>query len=350
MITIRQIDASKNKAFDDHECVFAFSDTKASLRGLIAWHNTKLGPATGGTRLFDYKNQKDALTDVLRLSRAMSYKCALADVSFGGGKAVIIGKKFTEPMMRSYAKIIDAFAGLYTTGTDVGVTDKNVLRMAKLTPYILKGNLGGKTTSFVAALGVYHAFLASVHFVFPKRSAEKITVAIKGLGKIGGELVAMLSRDGYTIIVADPDVKKIRALKKKFPKITSVDTEKIFALPADVYMPCALGNEFTKNNISKLACKIIVGGANNQLEEQALAVLLQKRGIVYIPDYVANAGGLIQIVDELGKNGYTTKRVEQKIRTIGTTVSRLLRNSKKKGVTPLALADALARKKIFGTH
>lgn len=349
---IKKINASKNKAFDKHQQVFRFEDKNSGLKGFIALHNIKPGSATGGTRLYHYKSEKDALTDALRLSKAMSYKCATSGVSFGGGKAVIMAKpkQKNKILLDSYAKVIQSLNGKYTTGTDVGLSDEDVMFMSKKTPFILKGNGAGRTTSEMASLGLYVALWQAVSLILPKKKKHKISIAIKGLGKIGNNLVRLLYKDNVLLYVSDIDKTKIAYIKKLYPRVKVVSSRTIHKLQVDVYMPCALGNEFSKTNIKELKSKIIVGGANNQLTNDLLSKDLHKMGIWYIPDYVVNSGGLIHIVDELGHKGYNKKRVDNMVKSIGQTVRDLIILSKKKNSYPLDIANKLAEKKMYDSE
>ncbi len=345
---IKEINATKHKEYAGHEKVFYFEDKKVKLCGYIALHNTKKGPATGGTRLYKYKNKNEALSDVLRLSKAMTYKAAIAGVPFGGGKAVIMGteKQKTKNFLGSYAKIIDSFKGKYTTGTDVGISDEDTKYMSGITPFILRGTKGHTTTSLMAARGVYEGILSAFHEVLPNKKTKEMTIAIKGTGKIGSELIRLLYKHNVKIIAAEKNTESLNKIKKLFPKIKIVDYKKIHKEKVDVYSPCAMGNEFTPKTIAELNCLIVAGGANNQFVNEKDINLMTKKKICYIPDYVINAGGLIQIVDELHKEGYNTKRVSKQVKNIGKTVAYLIKESEKTGKNTLEIAKQIAHEKI----
>ena len=346
---IKEIKPTRNKEYSGHEKVFYFGNKKTKLKGYVAWHNTVNGPATGGTRLYGYKSDNEALGDVLRLSKAMTYKCAIAGVSFGGGKAVIMGtpEKKSKEFLKSYAKIIDSFNGKFTTGTDVGISDADTKYMSKVTPFILKGTGGRTTTSLMAARGVYEGIISAFRTILPNKKIEDMTITVKGTGKIGAELVHLLYRHNVKIIAGDKNSQSITKIKKIFPKIKIADYKTIHKIKADIYAPCAMGGEFTPKTIKELNCRIVAGGANNQFVDERDAEKLSKRGIWYIPDYVINAGGLIQIVDELGKEGYNTKRVRNSIKKIGVTVAHLINESKKTGISTLEIAKKIAHEKIL---
>ncbi|MEA3399112.1 MAG: Glu/Leu/Phe/Val dehydrogenase dimerization domain-containing protein [Patescibacteria group bacterium] len=347
MKIIKEIDVKKHPSYDGHEKVFYFEDKNVNLRGFVAWHNTKLGPATGGTRLYPYTSDEEALDDVLRLSKAMSSKCAIADIPFGGGKAVIIGDKNfkNENFLKSYAEVINSFDGKYTTGTDMGISDKDTLYMSKITPYILKGNGKNRTTSKVAAYGIYLGIKEALRIVLPEK--KNLTIGIKGIGKIGSELVDLFKKDEIDLVVADIDKKIIEKIKNKYPDIEIVTPAEIHKKEVDVYCPCALGKEFNKENTKELNCKIIAGGANNQLVDDSIAQEIKERGICYIPDYLINSGGLIHIVDELDKTGYNKQRVEKRLLNIVKMIRLLLEESKGTKKDTLSISKEIVNKKLY---
>lgn len=346
---IKEINVKKHPAYDNHEKVFYFEDKSTKLKGFIAWHNTKLGPATGGTRLFNYSSKKEAIDDVLRLSKAMTYKCAISNLPFGGGKNVIIGNKKNKnnKFLSAYAKIIDSFKGQCTTGTDVGISDDDAIYMSKITPYILKGNKGKTTTSEMASYGVYVGIKTSLKLLMPNKLNKNIHIAIKGVGKIGFNLIKLLSKDGFKLTVADIDKEKIDNVKKIFPSVKIVDFKDIHKIKCDVYSPCAMGGEFTSKTIKELNCHIIAGGANNQLRKDSLSKLIYKKGIWYIPDFLINSGGLIQIVDELDKSGYNRKRVNSRLRNIGKIISNIIKESQKTNKDTLSVTNNIINSKIY---
>jgi glutamate dehydrogenase/leucine dehydrogenase len=346
---IKEIKPIHHKQYSNHEKVFYFEDKEVKLRGYIALHSTVRGPATGGTRLYQYKNNNDALGDVLRLSKAMTYKCAIADVPFGGGKAVIIGtiNQKSKKFLKSYAQIIDSLKGKYTTGTDVGISDADTKYMSNVTPFILKGTSGHTSTSLMAARGVYEGIISAFQTLLPNKKIKDMTIAIKGTGKIGAELIRLLSKQKVQIIAGEIDKKNIIKIKKLFPKVKVVNYKNIHKAKVDIYSPCAMGGEFTPKTIKELNCRIIAGGANNQFVNEKDIIKLSKRGIWYVPDYVINAGGLIQIVDEMNKGGYNTKRVRNRIKKIGSTTEYLIKESKKTSISTLEIARKIAYEKIY---
>ncbi|MEK7616334.1 MAG: Glu/Leu/Phe/Val dehydrogenase dimerization domain-containing protein [Patescibacteria group bacterium] len=339
-------DIAKLPEFDRHEMVSCFQDQKTGLKGYIAIHNTNIGPATGGTRMYEYASDVDALRDVLLLSKAMTYKCALAGVKFGGGKAVIIcnPKNKTKELLRTFGKKVNYFGGMFTTGTDAGISDQDATLMASSSKYILGQENGIKKahTSDMAALGVYYGIKTCFEELYGSPDPAGKTIAIKGLGKLGGELARLLLQDDANIIGAETDKDVVMAIKNKFPKITFVSHEDIHKQVCDLYSPCALGNDLTPKVIRELRTKAIAGGANNQLATSEIGYKLHEMGILYAPDYVANAGGLINIVDELEKNGYQRKRVQTRIKKISKTLRTIFALAKQKSISTHLIADQMA--------
>jgi glutamate dehydrogenase/leucine dehydrogenase len=343
---IKKVNVSSYKEYKGHELVFYFEDNTVGLRGYLAFHSTKNGPATGGTRVSLYPSDEEAISDVLRLSHAMTLKCKISQVPFSGGKSVIIcdPKNKTEGLLKSYAKIIHSFNGLFTTGTDMGLNDDDVIVMREETPYVLKGNHNGITTSQMAAWGVFSCMEKITPLILNK-SISNSTVSIKGVGKLGGALSLYLDKAGSDIFIADTDIDRISKVSSMLlnkPKVVSSDL--IHKIESDIFSPCALGNEFTIQNINEIKSKIILGGANNQLMDDNLANDLKNKNIWYIPDFVVNAGGLIHIVDELGEGGYNSNRVRGKIKELSETVALLVNRSMETGKTPLDIACEISNK------
>lgn len=331
--------------YDNHELVMYAHDEAAGLKCFIAIHNTTLGPATGGTRYAFYKSDLDAISDVLRLSKAMTYKCALAGVPYGGGKAVIVADrthKNREKLFRAYAQKINTLNGRFTTGEDVGVTEKDLRVMQKNSPFINgKPNLAGDLSPW-AALGVFVSMKAALKEAFGSDSLSSRTIAIKGLGKVGSHLLELISEEGGKIYGADIEEKQIKEIKKKFPKVRIVSPKEIHKMKVDVFSPCALGADVNPTSLKEFKCRIICGGANNQLLTKDLGAKLHKQGILYIPDYVANAGGLINVAGEMNPHGYSRDWVEKKVKGIGKTVRIILEKSRKDNKSTVEVSDKLA--------
>jgi glutamate dehydrogenase/leucine dehydrogenase len=342
--------------FDNHEMVVSLTDETVGLVGYVGIHSTALGPALGGTRLQTYDSPDDALHDALNLSQAMSYKCALAGLPYGGGKGVIYLPKDTlsdhRAILAAYAKAIENLRGLFKTGTDVGVTDEDVQYMAQYTTHMLgvtpagRGNL---TTASCAALGVFYAIQATLQAQFGDSSVEGHTVAIKGVGKLGSELARLIIEAGGRVTIADVHEGAVQKTLHKVPGATVVSVDDIHKQQVDVYAPCALGNELNVQQITELRCQVICGGANNQLASADIADKLHDKGILYIPDYVANGGGLIYVADELEPGGFKQERVLKRIESIGFTVYDMVERSREEHRPPSVIADAIGRERMQAT-
>jgi leucine dehydrogenase len=339
------------KEFDNHEFVTALTDERTGLNAFVAIHNTNLGPALGGTRMMFYSHETKALKDALNLSRAMSYKCALARLPYGGGKGVIMvndGQPRDETLL-SYAHLVHKLGGLFKTGTDVGVSDNDVRLMAQRTSHMLgvvPADRGGLSTSSTAALGVYYAMHAAVKQIFGADELKGAHVAIKGAGKLGEELARLISQSGGKVFISDIDPEKSKNVEEKYPGVTAVNNNAIHKQEVDIYSPCALGNEFNETIVPQLKCRAVVGGANNQLESEEAGDLLHEHGILYSPDYVTNAGGLIYVADELEEGGFNKERVLDRTRYIKETLLEIFDSSAKEQVPTYKVADMMAKFRI----
>jgi leucine dehydrogenase len=295
--------------------------------------------------MFSYSNNEAALFDVLRLSRAMSYKCAIAGVKAGGGKAVIIGdpKKIkNEALLRSYAEEIKNIQGRFYTGEDVGITESDVQYMLKISPFFIgKSSLAGDPSPY-ASMSVYFSMQAAANFVWGNNSLKNKKIAIKGVGKVGGGLLDYLVKENADIIISDIDDTRLKEIQSKFPKINICNPQEIHKSQVDIYSPCAMGSEFTEKNMNEIKAKIICGGANNQLLNEDVGDWFFSHNIIYIPDYVSNGGGLINVVDELEQGGYSKNRVIQRIKRTSELVDRILNISKKEGKSPNRIANMMA--------
>lgn len=335
--------------FDDHESIFFFNNKETGLKSFVCIHDTTLGPAVGGTRMFSYKTELEALSDSLLLSKAMTYKCALAKVRFGGGKAVIIAdpkKQKSKKLLTSFAKKINILNGNFYTGQDMGLTKSDVAWMLKFSKFFIGKPKKAEDPSPYAASSTFLAIQTVVEYHYGNRDLSNLTIAIKGIGKVGRSLLELLSKTGAKIIVADIDRTKIIEVKKKFPNTTVVSPEEIHRQKVNIYAPCAVGKEFRDNNVNQLRAEIICGAANNQLATDEVGNAIFRNGILYVPDYVANSGGLINVVDELEKGGYNRKRVVKRIGKLEKTLRLILNTSEKKKVSPHLIADRLAEKRL----
>lgn len=345
------IDIEKLPEFDGHEMVLRISDATTGLRGFIAIHRTFNGKALGGTRYWHYKNEEEALHDALRLSRAMSYKCALANLDYGGGKAVLMTPNRVAPhknqaYLAAYAKRLKAIGECFFTGEDVGMEERDIKMLAQMADNIIgRPSVGGLPSPW-AAESVYQAMRAALKATFGKDSFKGRTVAIKGLGNVGFDLARRLSRAGAHIIAAETNTARAARAKKAIPNLHLVSPAVIHKQEADIFSPCALSGDLSRETIPQLKANIVCGSANNQLKTPEDGMRLFKRGIVYVPDYVANAGGLITVADELHRGGYSKKRVAAHVAHVYDTVHDILKKSKAKRRPPETIADEIAEKRF----
>lgn len=333
--------------FQGHEQVVYGHDDATGLRAIVALHSTALGPALGGTRFFPYATDADALADVLHLSRAMSYKNALAGLGHGGGKAVIIGDPAitkTPALLRAYGRFIDTLAGRYITACDVGtyVADMDVI--AESTRYVTgrspdKGGSGD--SSVLTALGVLQGMRACAAHLWGSPSLQGRRVTISGVGKVGHRLVAHLLDEGCTVIVHDVARHAVDHVLADHPGVQTVETAaELIATPADIYSPNALGSALDDATAQTLPVAVICGGANNQLAHPGIEQVLADRGVCYAPDYLVNAGGVIQVADEL--HGFDVERARTRAEKIFDTTLEVLSIADRDQIPPAQAADRLA--------
>lgn len=328
----------------------AFShDQGTGLRTIIAIHSRKLGPALGGCRFYPYATEEDAIVDVMRLAKAMTYKAALTNLPLGGGKAVIMGdpqKEKTEPLMFAFGKVVERLGGAYITTVDSGTSPEDMSIIKKATSYVAglpekAGGVGGPSP--ITALGVTEGIRACVKHVFGSDELKNKKIAIQGIGHVGFLLAQNLKALGADLIVADTNEDNIRAAQSELDaKI--VDHKEIFSVPCDVFSPCALGSVLNKDTVNWLNTSIIAGAANNQLASEEVAEHLLKKKIVYAPDFAINAGGLIHIAYAL--DNYDREKVESKTKDIYYTVEKILERSKAENTTTSKIAIALAKEKL----
>lgn len=333
----------------DHEQVVFCHDPNVGLKAIIAIHNSALGPALGGTRMWNYKTEEEALVDVLRLSKGMTYKAAAAGLNLGGGKAVIIGDPKTqksEGLFRAFGQFINSLNGKYITAEDVGtgVTDMEYVFME--TPWVtgIPKDFGGSgDPSPYTAHGVLMAIKASALTKLGTDSLKDVRVAVQGLGNVGSNLVRYLIEEGARVIVADIDEARVKAHVQKY-NVESVSPDQIPFVDCDIFAPCALGAVVNDQSIGKLKCKVICGGANNQLAESKHGDQLRELGILYAPDYVANAGGLMNVFVEL--EGYSPDRAFEKTRRVYDNMLRVFEIAKRDGISTHTAADRLAEERV----
>lgn len=338
---------SKLSEFDNHYSVIYINEPNSNLRGFIAIHRKKKNiPSFGATRFWHYSNEKNALKDALRLSKMMSYKSALAGLKYGGAKGVIIAPKNNynkEKILTAYTKKINELRGKFITGTDVGLTLNDIKLMRKNCPYLVGFN--GDPTEFTA-LGLYHSIQSALQKVFKQKSLKGRSFAIQGMGKIGSELLRLIYKDASKIFISDVNKSLIKSIKKEFPKVKIINPNKIHKQIVDVFSPCALSNSLNNKTLADLKCKIIVGGANNQLANENIGKLLYKKGILYAPDYVVNAGGLISVADEYENKKYNKQHIVKKIKKIEKNLNIILNRSIKEKKSTNILANEIADKVI----
>jgi leucine dehydrogenase len=334
----------------DHEQVAFFQDKQTGLKAIVAIHNTTLGPALGGTRMWPYASEEEALRDVLRLSRGMTYKAAVSGLNLGGGKAVIIGdpkKDKSQSMFRVYGRFINTLNGRFITAEDVGIDVNDIEYMYMETDYVvgIESSHGGSgDPAPFTALGVYQGMLACVSQKMGKASLQGLRVNVQGTGAVGGHLVRYLVEDGAIVTVADIDKERVDRLVQKYPSVKVADPMEIVTMPCDIFTPCALGAIINDKTIDKLQCVIIAGSANNQLERDDQADILRRKGIMYAPDYVINAGGLINVYHEL--EGYSRERAERMTRGIYYNLLRVFEISDRQDISTRHAADYLVQRRL----
>ncbi len=336
--------------FPDYQKVLEFEDLDVGLHGFIAIHNTNLGPALGGTRIVDYFSSQEALADALRLSKAMTYKCALAGMPFGGGKGVIMAKPetVTPALLRQYAEAVNSFQGLFHTGEDVGLSEANVQYMCQFSNnFIGQSHLAGDPSPW-AGLSAFLCIQEIFNFLTGSSDISGKTFAVKGLGKTGSALVDWIIKNGGQVIAADVDETRVKELKQRYPQISIGDPKTIITQQADVFCPCALSHDLDAHTAQLIKAKIIVGTANNQLVSDEVAQQLFDRGIWHAPDYVANGGGLIDVANELMPGGFNKMKVTTMVEKVPQTLHKILELAQQQKICPDIIADRLAEK-IFNS-
>jgi leucine dehydrogenase len=335
--------------YDDHERVVYCRDKSAGLKAIIAVHNTNLGPALGGCRMWPYGNDDEALTDVLRLSRGMTYKAAMAGLRLGGGKSVIIGDPQTDKsrdLLIAFGRFIDQLNGRYITAEDVGTTvaDMDVIREMTLHVSGVTGGAGNPSPS--TAHGVFIGIEAAVRHALGRDDVKGITVAVQGLGSVGYGLCRYLHEAGAKLIVTDINQDAVKRATKDFGA-TPVGLDHIYAAEADVFAPCALGATLNDKTIPLLRARIVAGAANNQLAAPRHGTELRKRGILYAPDYVINAGGLIDVARF--KIDMDIEQARVKLRQIDDTLTEIFTRADKEDLPTNEVADRIAEER-FGAR
>jgi glutamate dehydrogenase/leucine dehydrogenase len=331
----------------EYEQIVFGHDPASGLRTIIAVYSTARGPALGGTRMWAYSTEDDALADALRLGKAMAYKAACADLPLGGGKAVIIGdarRDKTDALLRAYGRQVERLGGTYITTADVGTTVKDLDVISETTRFVTGTSHGSGDPSPVTAHGVWHGMRAVAEVAFGEPSLEGRHVVVQGVGKVGSGVARKLKAEGARVTVADIDPDAAAALAAEIGADV-VRASEALEVPCDLLSPCALGPVVTRKTLNLFKCGAIAGAANNQLEHPSLARALADAGILYAPDYVINAGGLINVEDEL--HGYDSARAHRKAEAISDTLREIFRAAAADGVTPAEAADRLAESRIL---
>ena len=334
-----------------HEQVVFCHDEATGLKAIIAIHNTVLGPALGGTRMWSYSSEHEALTDVLRLSRGMTFKAAVSGLNLGGGKAVIIGDartKKTEAFLRRFGKFVNSLNGKYITAEDVNMKTSDMEYIHMETKYVTglpESMGGGGDPSPVTAYGVYMGMKATAKKVFGSDTLSGKRVAVQGVGQVGAHLVEYLVKENADVFVADLFHEKALAVAKKY-NVVPVSQNEIYDLDVDIYAPCALGATINDESINRLKCPIIAGAANNQLKDEVRhGYMLMDRSITYAPDFVINAGGLINVYNEL-HGLYNRKRVFEQAEKIYDTTFNILMLADSERISSQEAAIRMAEKRI----
>ena len=337
--------------FDDHEGVHLYRDAASGLTAVIALHSTKLGPAAGGTRFWHYADKGDAITDALRLSRGMSYKNAMADLPLGGGKAVILAdpaRTKTPAMLAAFGRAVDSLGGHYVTAEDVGMSVPDMVAIAQQTRFVsglpaVGTGVGGDPSPYTA-LGIYLGVKAAVKRALGKDSVAGLHVAVQGAGSVGGGLARLLAADGARLTLADVNADRAGALARELGA-QLIDADAILSVEADVLSPCALGAVLNADTIPALAVPIVAGAANNQLATYEDGDRLHARGILFAPDYVINAGGIINVALEYIGQG-DRDEVERRIHRIPERLEQVWRESAETGDPAAHVADRIAQRLI----
>lgn len=333
-----------------HEQVVFCEDAASGLKAIIAIHSTALGPAAGGCRMYPYADEFEALEDVLRLSMGMSYKAAAAGVSLGGGKFVIIGdpaRDKSEALFAAFARFVNTLGGRYVTAGDVGTNTNDLDIMGKYTPHIAGRSAaagGSGDTAQLTALSVFHAMRAGAESVWGTSTLAGRTVGVEGVGKVGRQLVGLLVADGADVYTTDVNEAALQQISAEHPSVRVVGS--VAGGQVDVYAPCALGATLTPESAETINAKLLCGAANNQLSNPDVELLLDRRGITWVPDFVANAGGVIQGAGEL--HGRDLAEVEADVIRIYDRCRDIIATARDTGITTGAAANLFAERRLDG--
>ena len=333
-----------------HEEVIFFSEPSCGLKAIIAIHDTTLGPALGGTRMWPYATEEEAVEDVLRLSRGMTYKAAVSGLNLGGGKAVIIGdpkKDKSEALFRAYGRFIESLNGRYITAEDVNISVNDIDDVYTETNYvcgIAKAHGGSGNPAPYTALGTYRGMEAGATKIWGSRSIKDKIIGIQGAGSVGTELAKLIADDGGKIIFTEINDDNIQRMKETVPSAEFVDPNAFYETNMDIYAPCALGATINDDTINKFKCKLVNGAANNQLKEDRHGLELREKGILYSPDYLINAGGLMNVSIEF--EGWNDTKSRRMIDTIYDTTLNIYKISDEQNISVGKAADVLAENRL----
>ena len=337
--------------FDGHERVVYVNDAASGLRAIVAIHSTSLGPAFGGCRMWPYANDAEALTDALRLAKGMTYKAAICDLPYGGGKSVILAdpkggdpkREKTPALLRAMGRAVESMGGRYIIADDVGTTLDDLAVMRAETRHTAAATPSAKQPLPVTAWGVFNALCAGARHVFGRDGFEGLTVAVQGLGHVGYPLCKFLHDNGARLAVSDLDPQRVKQAQAEFAAAPA-EPEAIYAAAADIFSPCALGGVLNDATIPRLTAKLVCGGANNQLAEARHGPALARRGVCYVPDYLANAGGVIDFHQESVDD--SPDAVMRAVARIGGIAAEVLEEAKRAGLAPLEAADAIVGRRL----
>nr|WP_321223284.1 Glu/Leu/Phe/Val dehydrogenase [uncultured Psychroserpens sp.] len=337
-------------SFDNHEQIVFCNDKDTGLKAIIGIHNTVLGPALGGTRMWNYNNEWEALNDALRLSRGMTFKSAITGLNLGGGKAVIIGDAKTQKtpeLMRRFGEFVHSLSGKYITAEDVGMTTADMDIVREVTPYVTgisesKGGAGNPSP--ITAYGVFMGMKAAANFRYGSDILEDKNVFVQGIGHVGESLVEHLTNEGAKVTIADINQERLEEVRAKYD-VTIYGGQDIYSEPMDIYAPCALGATINDDTIHKLRADIIAGAANNQLADEVKhGKMLQEKNILYAPDFLINAGGIINVYAEL--ENYDRQEIIRKTENIYNTTLEILDRAKANNITTNVAAMSIAKERI----
>ncbi len=335
------------RLFADHEQIVVCNDRDSGLRAIIAIHDTTLGPALGGIRVWAYPSEDAALTDVLRLSEGMTYKNSLAGLDLGGGKTVVVGdprRDKTPEKFRALGRFIDRLGGSYLAAEDVGTTTDDAEQVASQTQYITGLPSGSGDPSPMTAWGVVCGIRAALAEAGGNGELGGVKVAVQGAGHVGAAVAGHLLAAGAEVTVADIHDDRVQPLRELGASVAAAG--EIHTVECDVYSPCALGAVIRPETIGRLRCRVVAGAANNQLADASMGDELKRRGIVYAPDFAINSGGVINIADELIGDGYDPERARRSVERIGQTLREVFERARAAGVAPNRAAEQMARERI----